>query len=345
MAKKMKTLEYCGNGRVALGIKEIPEPAEDQVRIKIAFAGICGTDIHIAAGQHPRAAVGLTMGHEFSGVIDKAGINSGFSEGDRVIVEPLISCGKCYSCKAGFPHVCAKLGLYGIDQDGGFAEYTVVPADRVYILPDNISLQDGALIEPLAVGVHAVRRSKVKSMDTVLVIGGGPIGVFVSLAARQAGASVYIAEINAFRRKIIEEMGFPLFTLPQDGDLKETFKLTDGKGFDIVFDAAGGPITLKSALENCRVRGEVVMVAIPPQDRPISYVPVTFKEISITGIRVYEYNDFKRAIHLLNVLDIDLSKIYKTFELEEYQEAFASAKKGDDVMRVIFEIHKEGGSN
>lgn len=116
------------------------------------------------------------MGHEFSGVIDKAGSDTTFTAGEHVIVEPLISCGTCYSCRAGFPHVCANLGLYGIDQDGGFADYCVVPAQSVYHLSDSVPLVHGALVEPLAVGVHAVRLSRTKVMDTVLVIGGGPIG-------------------------------------------------------------------------------------------------------------------------------------------------------------------------
>jgi len=334
----MRTLEYRGNATIGIGEKPIPEPNKDQVRIRIAYAGICGTDMHISDGQHPRAKAGLTMGHEFSGIIDKAGSDTTFTPGEHVIVEPLISCGTCYSCRAGFPHVCANLGLYGIDQDGGFADYCVVPAQSVYRLPDSIPLVHGALVEPLAVGVHAVRLSRTKVMDTVLVIGGGPIGFFVATAARQAGAEVYIAEINPFRRRIIEEMGFSLFDLPSDGDMTRRDEVTDGKGFDVVFDAAGGEPTLRSAVDLARVRGEVVIVAVPPQDRVISYTPIAFKEISFVGVRVYEYYDFKRAIQLLEGLTIELSKLYRVFPLRQYQEAFEAAKQGDGVMRVLFSL-------
>ena len=131
----MKTLQYLGNATIGLKEKAVPEVGNNEVLIKVAYAGICGTDIHIADGHHPRAQAGLTMGHEFSGVVEKSGAESKFSAGDRVIVEPLISCGVCASCRAGYPHVCQNLGLYGIDQDGGFGEYVRIPDDRVFLLP------------------------------------------------------------------------------------------------------------------------------------------------------------------------------------------------------------------
>lgn len=334
----MKTLQYLGNASIGLGEKPIPETGPDEVLIKVAYAGICGTDMHIADGFHPRAKAGLTMGHEFSGTVEKAGEKTSFSKGDRVIVEPLISCGVCASCRAGYPHVCQKLGLYGIDRDGGFGEYVKIPAHRVIHLPDGISMVQGALIEPLAVGVHAVRMSFLKSMDTVLIIGGGPIGFFTALAARAAGARVFVAEINKFRRETISSFGFELFDLPKAGDLDPVYAVTDGKGFDIVFDAAGGAGVLQAALEVVKVRGQVVMVAIPPEKREISYVPISFKEVSLVGIRVYEYYDFQRAVRLFLDADIDFSRIYSIFKLDDYKEAFAAAAKGDKDMRVIFQV-------
>ena len=330
----MRTIEYSGKGSIYIGNKPIPEPSENQIRIKVAYAGICGTDMHISDGEHPRAAAGLTMGHEFSGIVDKAGRNSKFNKGDRVVVEPLISCGTCYSCRSGVPHVCERLGLYGIDQDGAFAEFAVVDTNKVYKIPDSLSLIDGALVEPLAVGVHAVRLSHVKALDTVLIIGGGPIGVFVAIAAKKAGADVFISEINPYRKEKILKLGFKLYD-SQSGKREE---ITDGKGFDVVFDAAGGPETLKLALNEVRVRGQVVIVAIPTQDRTVSYVPITFKEVFLVGVRVYEYYDFKRAINLIEHLDMDLSELYHLYQLEDYEKAFADAKKGNDAMRVLFKL-------
>ncbi len=332
----MKTLEYSGNCSIHLGEKPVPEPASDQVRIKVSYAGICGTDMHIADGQHPRAKGGLVMGHEFSGTIDKAGVDTDFSVGERVVVEPLISCGSCYSCRSGYPHVCQNLGLYGIDADGAFAEYVVIASDKVYRLPDSIQMVHGALVEPMAVGVHAIRLSNLKSLDTVLVIGGGPIGLFVAIAAKQAGADVFISEINPFRNTLLKRLGFKTFDTNSEPSVRD--EITDGKGFDVVFDAAGGPETLKIANVNVRVKGQVVMVAIPTQDRAVSYVPISFKEISLIGVRVYEYYDFHRAIHMLENLDMDLSLLYQVYPLESYEEAFASAKGGDDVMRVLFDL-------
>jgi 2-desacetyl-2-hydroxyethyl bacteriochlorophyllide A dehydrogenase len=337
----MKSLTYLGGTSVGITQKDVPAPARYEVRIKVAYAGICGTDLHIQAGKHPRASAGLTMGHEFSGVVDAIGEESAMKIGTRVVVEPLISCGKCYSCRAGFPHVCSSLGLYGIDKDGGFAEYVVIPEDRIFAVPDSIPLTAAALIEPLAVGVHAVRRSSVKSIDTVLVIGGGPIGLFTAIASKAAGVSVYIAEINPQRRLLLQTLEFELFETENDDIGRYVANLTDGKGFDVVFDAAGSRNTLKMAAEFVRVRGEVVLVAIPPEDRLISYVPFSFKEISLKGIRVYEYYDFKRAITLMKSLTYDFSMIYQLFSIESFKKAFDSARSGNDGMRVLFEIDGE----
>lgn len=334
----MKTIQYLGNDKIGLCEKPIPQIKDDEILIKVAFSGICGTDLHIAEGKHPRAKAGLTMGHEFSGIVAEVGSKGNFSIGDHVVVEPLISCGVCYSCRSGYPHVCQKLGLYGIDEDGGFGEYVAIPAEKVISLPKEISLEYGALVEPLAVGVHAVRMSKLKSMDKVLVIGGGPIGFFVALAARQAGADVYVSEINEFRQQSIESFGFSSFN-PNKTTQKEMIDfITNGRGFDIVFDAAGGATTLKSAVECVRVRGQVVMVAIPPMDCPISYVPISFKEVALVGIRVYEYFDFQRAIAFLQKSKIDLTSIYSIFEVEDFKKGFASAKDGSSVMRVLFDF-------
>lgn len=121
----------------------------------------------------------------------------------------------------------------------------------------------------------------------------------------------------------------------------EIMKITDGRGFDVIFDAAGGPNTLKTALEMVRVRGQVVMVAVPPQDRSISYVPVSFKEISLVGIRVYEYYDFQRAVDFLVASKLDLSEMFSVYSLDEYEQGFSLASKGDSVMRVLFRIGRE----
>jgi 2-desacetyl-2-hydroxyethyl bacteriochlorophyllide A dehydrogenase len=334
----MKTLQYLGGTKIGIGEKPIPQIDADEVLIKVAYCGICGTDQHIAKGMHPRAKAGLTMGHEFSGIIEKVGSKTNFQPGDRVVVEPLISCGTCYACKSGAPHVCQQLGLYGIDQDGGFAEYVKVKADRTFEISQSISLKEAALIEPMAVGIHAVRRSGVQVQDNVLVIGGGPIGFFVSLAAREAGAHVYISEINPNRKKLLKSFGFKLF----DADLKtasdKACSLNDGKGFDVVFDVAGAKSTMLVAEQAVRVRGRIVIVAVAHSDMPFSYCDATFKEISFTGTRVYEFYDFKRTIDMFSSLQMDLSPIYSVFSLDEYQEAFDKAAEGDTVMRSLIRL-------
>ena len=183
--------------------------------------------------------------------------------------------------------------------------------------------------------------SNLKSLDTVLVIGGGPIGLFVAIAARAAGAKVLVAEINKHRKEIITSLGFELFDLPGAGEMDRVYDVTDGKGFDIIFDAAGGSGTLHAALECIKVRGQVVLVAVPPQKREISYVPVSFKEVSLVGIRVYEYYDFQRAVNLFQAGGIDLSLLYSVYSLDDYKEAFEAAAQGDSVMRALFRLQED----
>src|SRR5512142_2221847 len=186
----MKAVIYHGGTEVRLGDLPKPEPGPGEVLVRMAFAGVCGSDVTIYTGKHKRVKPPITFGHELSGEIAKVGERvEGLSSGDRVVIEPLVPCGHCYACRAGTYNVCRNLRHLGIDVPGMFAEYVLAAADKVYKLPQSVSLKAGALVEPTAVAVHAVRRAGVKLGDRVVVLGGGPIGLLCAQVARVASSA------------------------------------------------------------------------------------------------------------------------------------------------------------
>ena len=183
---RMRALTWAGGHDVVVAEVPEPEPGPDQVLIAVGYTGLCGTDLHICAGEHPRAKPGVVIGHEIAGTV--AATAHGFEAGTAVVVDPLVSCGRCATCRSGRPHTCENLRLIGIDSPGGAAPLVAVDADRLIPVPGSPDLRHLAFAEPLAVAVRAVRRSGLQLGQTVAVVGGGPIGVAVALCARNAGA-------------------------------------------------------------------------------------------------------------------------------------------------------------
>jgi len=203
----MKALVYEAPHDVRVEDIPLPQIKKGEALVKVAYAGICGSDLMISAGKHPRARPPLVLGHEFCGevvdVFDEG--NKGWI-GKRVAVEPLLTCGKCRPCLEGNYHVCEKLGFLGIDAPGGMAEYVAVPVERLYDVGD-LSFEDAAIVEPLAVAVHAVRRSGIKVGETAIVFGGGAIGGLLAQVLVIAGASkVIISEVSSYRRGYLKRL-------------------------------------------------------------------------------------------------------------------------------------------
>lgn len=341
----MKALVYEGKNNIEFKEVERPAPRAGEALIRVKAAGICGTDLSILAGKHPRAKAPLIMGHEFAGNIVSINSNrkEGLMVGDRVTAEPLISCGECIACKSGFAYVCRNLKLYGIDRNGAFANYITVAIDKLYKVPDSIDYQSAALIEPLAVAVHAVRLSSLKVGDSVCVLGAGPIGLLTALVVKNSGADrILVCEREPYRIKLAREYGFRIIDVDRGNTIEEIMELTSGRGADIVFEAAGGASTFVTATQICRVRGEVIMIAMPKDLVPCDIVSLTFKELIVKGVRVYAPYDFERAINIMSNSGIDFSKLLSSpFPLERGVEAFAKAKSGKEVMRVLIDTSAE----
>lgn len=324
--RTMKAAVYDGPNSIAMEETPVPEGREGWALIKVAYCGICGTDMNIFSGNHPRAKKPLIIGHEFSGTIVE---HSVLSSGTPVTVRPLLFCDDCEPCQNGVPHVCQSLRLIGIDTPGGMAEYVLVPEEEVYVLPEKMSLRRGALIEPFAVAVHAVRQSDFKPGDQATVFGAGPIGLSTAITLKQFGAlSVSVVEVNSFRRQVAESLGFTVFEGMKHGMAEN----------DIVFDCAAHPLVAQQIVNATKIRGQIVLVGTYKFPAEIDLQNITFKEISIKGTRVYTKKDYEIATHLLSS-DFEYEKlISQIYELEDVKTAFEELTTGGDNVKIMISL-------
>ncbi|SMB98978.1 2-desacetyl-2-hydroxyethyl bacteriochlorophyllide A dehydrogenase [Thermanaeromonas toyohensis ToBE] len=335
----MKAVVYEGPRRLEVKDVPVPQPGPGEALLKVFYGGLCGTDMHIYHGVHPRAKPPLIMGHEFCGqIVALNGEAAGVKVGDKVVVEPLLSCGKCAACLSGYYHVCANLGLLGIDRDGGFAEYALVPISRVHRLPQDMPMLEAALVEPVAVAIHAVRMSRLKIGDIVAILGAGPIGTLVAETCRASGAEVIITEVAPERLERARARGFlALNALAQDVEA-EVRAVTCGKGVDVVFDAAGVPATAELSTRIVKVRGQVVVVGVFNEPPPVDYRTVSFRELDIIGVRVYNFEDYQIAADMIYKRKIKVDGIVThIFKLEEAERACEIMERGEG-MKILFRL-------
>jgi len=334
----MQAAEYIGNKSFRIVAGQAIKPQADEVRLDVGFVGICGTDMHIYHGvMDQRVNPPHTIGHEISGVVAELGSNvTNLHVGDRVVVRPLDYCGDCPACNAGHSHVCHNLKFMGIDSVGAFQNSWTVKARTIHKLPDNVTLEQGALIEPLSVACHDIARSRLKAGEKAVVIGGGPIGQLVALVAKSVGAEVLISEVNNERRKFSAR--FDIETInPLEQDLQEyVSKWSDGKGADVVFEVSGVQPAVEAMTQIAAVRGRICMVAIHSQKPPVDLFQFFWRELELVGARVYEDADFEMAIDLVASGKVDLEPfITSVSELADISSAFASMDNNPTGMKAL----------
>lgn len=326
-----------------LAVKEIDKPVlqSGEALIKVLYAGVCGSDITVYSGKHPTATAPVVVGHEIIGIIED--INSDkpveFKVGDRVTVDPLISCGVCEACKKGFKHVCKSLKLLGIHEDGGYAQYTKASIDMLVKVSGNLSDQVAALAEPFAVGFHVVSRSELKLGDTALIIGAGPIGMVIAIAAKSAGASrVVISEISEKRLALAQALGFETINPKEVDAIASVNEMTDGNGFDVVFEVSGSKAGILLTTNACKIHGTIVPLSLSGLPVDFELGKVSFKEMRVIGTRVYSYMDFVGGVRLMERTSTvyDLSKlITNIMPLQDAQKAIDIMKTGNNVSKIL----------
>ena len=328
----MLAARYNGPDRIEAEQVPMPSIGAGEALVQVEACGFCGSDINIVAGTHPRAKAPLIIGHELSGRIVKLnqlnGDRHGLAIGDSVTTYPLISCGMCYACLHGNPHVCRQLRLYGFDADGGMAQYVKLPIESLMKLPNNMPPAIGALIEPLAVAVHGVGRADLKGARVLAVLGAGPIGILTALVARRRGVPhVLISDVLPARLELARSFG--LATVLAGEELRtRVMELSDQNGADVVIECAGHPTSAREMTVLCRCRGQIINLSVFKKPVEIDMQAINFKEIEIIGSRVYEREDFQQAIDM--AMDLHLEPIVtRAFGLEDVADAFKLFHSGE----------------
>ncbi len=336
----VKAAFYEGNETIRIGDCVPVSPGRGQVQLRVAYCGICGTDLHIFHGKMDRRVrIPQVLGHEMSGTIAALGPDvAGFGVGDRVTVRPLDPCGACPACRAGHSHICQNLTFIGIDAPGALQGLCTVPAHTLHRLPGNLTFSQGALIEPLAVACHDVRMADVHPGEFVVVQGGGPIGVLIAQVARTTGARVLISEVNPYRLTLASGLGLEVVN-PRATDLVEFVTAhTGGAGADVVFEVSGSAAGAEMMTRLPRTRGRIVVVAIFSEPPAVDLFRFFWRELRLSGARVYESEDFENAIQLAGsgVLPLD-RMVTATIPLAELATGFREMERGAEVMKVLVE--------
>jgi 2-desacetyl-2-hydroxyethyl bacteriochlorophyllide A dehydrogenase len=335
----MRAAFYQGARTFTTGEMEKPAPGRDEALLRVRRVGICGTDLHIFQGHlDHRVPKGGVIGHETFGEVVEAPGTSGFASGDRVVVEPVVCCGACRACRMGASYLCYQLKVLGVDLPGGMREYWAVSASRLLRVPDSISDDHAALIEPLAVAVHDVNRADIKRGDAVLVFGGGPIGTLIALVARHRGARVAVVELNPFRLDILEAFGLERVG-PGTDVVKWTDQWTDGTGVDVAFEVTGNPVAARAVADVVRVWGTVSIVAIHAEPVPVNLYQMFARELVMHGSRLYARADWEEAIRLVASGAVSVGPLVsRRIPLESLQRGMEEALGGGPVMKVLVEV-------
>lgn len=303
----MKALVYEGAWQMPMRDVPIPQPGNAEVQVKVETVGVCGSDVHGFKGTTGRRKPPIIMGHEFSGTITAAGADiKNYKIGDRVVVTPLLTCGYCDNCRAGFPNICQNRSGLGVNLNGAYAEIITVPQKMVFPLPAEMSWEQGALVEPLAVAMHAVNLTPMQLMDTVVIIGAGTIGLLTILAAKMKGAGkIIVSDVSAHRLDFAKRLGADVVVNPSKEDAVEAVKAqTNGKGAPAVIEAVGITATTKQSLFMARNGGNVVWIGNSDPEITINMQQIVTRELTVRG--TYGFNDeFGLSIEAIRSKRID----------------------------------------
>ncbi len=332
----MKAVRLEATGRLALREVERPHPGLGELLIRVEACGICGTDRHLFLGEFPSRPP-VTLGHEFTGVIEQVGDGvHGFRIGMRITGDPNIACDRCPECRRGRVNLCHNLQAIGIHRDGGFAEYVCIPQQQAYELPDTLDPLHGAFCEPLACCIHGVDLAEIRTGSSVVVLGGGVIGLLVVQLARLAGATnIVLVTRSEEKRALAERLGATASADPSTGDIMARVTAADGLlpgGADVVIECAGVAETIEQAPSFARRGGTVVILGVMPQGVKVALEPfdLLFREIRLLSSFINPFTH-ARAADLVASGTIKVEPlISRRIGLEEAVEAISNpARKGE----------------
>jgi L-iditol 2-dehydrogenase len=321
-------------GQIELREVAKPEAAPGQLLIRVRRIGICGSDIHVYHGVHPYTRYPVVQGHEVSGEVSAMGSGvEEFAPGDRVTFMPQVTCGTCYPCRHGSAHICDNLKVMGFQTDGAAQEYFPVFADRVLKLPADMSLEQGAMIEPAAVAVHALCRAGDVCGKAVVVLGAGPIGNLVGQTAKGLGArSVLIVDLSDYRLQVARECGLDFAVNPEKERLGQAIRRHLGTDLaDLIMECVGSETTIGEAIACARKGSTIVVVGVFGRKPVFDIGLVQDRELNLLGTLMYQRVDYEKAIELGQAGKLDFDQlITDSFPLERYLEAYRHIERSRD---------------
>ncbi|WP_174614455.1 zinc-binding alcohol dehydrogenase family protein [Virgibacillus ihumii] len=310
-----------------LKVVDVEEPTitkHDEVKVRMKTMGICGSDMHILHGKNPFASYPRIIGHEVAGEVIEIGDSvSNVNPGDKVVVEPMTSCGKCYACQQNRPNVCDSVEVYGVHCEGGGREVMVMPEKLVHAVNPSLDWSEIALIEPFTIGAQAVYRGDVKRDDMVYIIGAGPIGLCCLKMALNKGAKVAISDFNKERLDFARTWGADITINPREEEpAKRINHWTSGMGANVVIDAVGTPKTFEQSVEVTSTAARVVLLGFHSEPSELSQVNITKKELTICGSRLQTYR-FPKVVDLFNTMDFNVKELVShEFTIDEVEKGF-----------------------
>jgi len=314
---------------------ETPKIRADQVLVRVRAVGICGSDVHYyKTGRAGLYVVKepIILGHECSGEIAEIGDDvEGFNPGEPVVIEPGFPCRRCFYCKSGRYNLCEDVRFYGTPPvNGAFCEYVAADADFVYKMPESLTFEEGSMIEPLSVGIHATRRGHVTAEDTVAILGAGPIGLLTLQAVRARGATtIYVTDVRDYLLEHAKRLGASeTINARKEDPVRRIMELTDGRGADVVIEAAGSIEAGRQTFEIARRGGRIVIIGVfPKTEFAVRMTDIVDKELTIYGVFRYA-NAYPTALKLVSAGKIELkSLITHVFTLNEIHKAMEVAEK------------------
>ena len=338
----MRAVIIDAPGNVRVGSLPDPTPKPDELVVRVGACGICGTDLHIVDGDSPLVCYPIVPGHEFAGEVVAVGRNvppgigtrdMKVTVGTRVAVDPSLFCGYCDFCRTGHGNLCLNWRAIGVTVDGAFAEYVRVPAANAYVLPENISFREAALIEPISCAVHGMHRLNPQSGDTFLLVGAGTMGlILLQLALRGGASKVAVVDLNMQRLELAKKLG------ASDTQI-DIYKVLENEplGFDCVIDVTGVAPAIEGAFAAVKRGGKFMVFGVAPQEARISLSPFRIynDEITVLGSMAVLYS-FEPAVNLLSSGAIDTAVMLTTaLPLEDFPNALSMVRQGEGIKTQI----------
>jgi len=327
--------------------QEIPVPKfnENEVLVKIMRIGICGSDIHVYHGEHPYTQYPITQGHEVSGKIEKIGSKvQGFNLNEKVTIQPQVVCKQCFQCTHGRYHICDDLKVMGFQTTGAGSEFFAVNSEKLIKLPSDMTYEQGAMIEPCAVGVHAVLKGGDISGFNILVLGAGPIGNLVAQSAKALGArAVMITDLSDFRLGIAKEVGIDFAINPTKQSLSKEIEKSFGLDkADLIIECVGVNETIDTAINYARKGTDIVVVGVFSNNPEINLGFIQDRELRLIGNLMYQTEDYNKAIELVQSKKINLQPLMtKHFPFKDYLKAYEFIEiTKDKALKVFIDVNQ-----